>query len=169
MRRLWHHQTEPAEGTGLIIVIAEPGIIRRRWTLMGIREEQRKDMVSCSTKSRGDSVTGFWSVVCPGKIMHSSGTNNEVEREAAAKAFFLLFLLMPESLKHWAAKTVRGRVLILDWTSLSYLMNASSHLALIMQPVRRMKPDLLTSEATTGPPMHWVSAFLSDIGRLEHH
>lgn len=65
MRRLWHHETEPAEGTGLIVVIGEPGTIRRRWARMGIREEQRKDMASCSTKSRGDSVTGFWICCAP--------------------------------------------------------------------------------------------------------
>lgn len=82
MRRWWHHETEPAEGTGLIAVIGEPGTIRRRWTRMGIREEQRKDMVSCSTKGRGDSVTGFciscapWEDLCTvlGRIMKWRGT-----------------------------------------------------------------------------------------------
>lgn len=85
MRRLWHHETEPAEGTGLIVVIGEPGTIRRRWARMGIREEQRKDMVSCSTKSRGDSVTGFWICCAPwedlrtvlGWIMKWRGTQQQ--------------------------------------------------------------------------------------------
>lgn len=85
MRRLWHHETEPAEGTGLIVVIGEPGTIRRRWARMGIREEQRKDMASCSTKSRGDCHWVLDLLCALGRLTHSSGMNNEVERDAAAR------------------------------------------------------------------------------------
>lgn len=67
---------------------------------MGIREEQRKDMASCSTKSGGDCHWVLHLLCALGRLMHSSGTNNEGEREAAGKAPFLLFLLILESLKH---------------------------------------------------------------------
>lgn len=77
---------------------------------MGIREEQRKDMASCSTKSRGDCHWVLDLLCALGRIKHSSGMNNEVERDAAGKALFLLFLLILESLKHRAAKSVRGRI-----------------------------------------------------------